>query len=376
MQNSVKEYDKILLITVSMLVMIGVIMVFSSSAIIAGEKFNDIYFFVFRQLLWVIIGIVALMVGLKINYQIWAKLSTPFLFIIIILLLMVLISSIGHSVGGARRWLRFRGIGFQPSELAEIVIVIFAASVLNKKFSKDKVLSKKLIPSAILVIFSVLLIYKQPDFGTSVIILLVIAGMLFIGGINIKYLFIGLVAGIPAVLYAVFAYGYRKQRVLSFLNPFEDAHGAGFQLIQSITAIGDGGFWGTGLGEGIHKLFFIPEVHTDFIYAIIGQELGFIGTMGVLFLFAVFSWRGIRTAFKSDNYLAYMMAGGLTLLISISAIINIGVVTGCLPTKGLPLPFVSFGGSSLIFNMFAAGIILNISKEITSSKKERLMRIK
>lgn len=355
--------DSILLSSIYMLVILGIVMIFSSSAIMAEENFGSIYFFVIRQFLWVFIGTAVLILGLSVDYKKWAHFSKFGMLIVFVMLCVVLIPSIGHKVGYARRWIRFGGIGFQPAELAKIMVVIYVASILDRKYAKIESFHKDLVPPMILVLVIMLLIYKQPDFGTSVIILLSLGGMFFLGGVKLKHLIMGIMFFIPFIIYALFTFSYRKERVLSFLNPFEYMYGSGFQLAHSIMALGDGGLKGLGLGSGYHKLFFIPEVHNDFIFAIIGQELGFIGTTAVLVLFVIFAWRGISISLKQKDYLAKILAAGLTFLISIQAIINIGVVTGCLPTKGLSLPFVSFGGSSMMFNMFAVGIILNISKK-------------
>lgn len=357
------DFDGMLLSVVILLIITGVIMVFSSSAMIAQERYNNMYFFAFRQVLWVLIGAITLTAGLNIDYRNWAKLSRLGMCVVFLLLAAVLVPYVGHSVGGARRWIRFGGIGFQPAELAKIVVVIYVAAVLDRKFSKIETFYKDLLPPLLLVLGIVLLIYLQPDFGTSALIIASVVGMLFLGGVRLRHLGIGILMFVPFVVYALISFSYRRERILSFLKPFENIYDSGFQLSHSIVALGDGGLKGVGLGAGYQKLFFIPEVHTDFVYAIIGQELGFLGTTGVLLLFILFTWRGIKIALNQNEYLGKVMAAGLTFLISIQAIINIGVVTGCLPTKGLALPFVSFGGSSLLFNMFAVGIILNISKK-------------
>jgi cell division protein FtsW len=357
-----RSFDSIMLFVTILLIIIGFVMIFSSSAIMAQERYDNMYFFAFRQLLWIVVGIVALVVGMNVDYKKWAGLSKFGMIAIFLLLAAVLVPSIGHAVGGARRWLRFGGFGFQPAELAKIVVIIYFASVLDRKYSKIETFYKDLLPPLLLVITVVALIYKQPDFGTSSLIIVSVAGMLFLGGVKLGHLSVGLVFFIPFIVYAMVSFSYRKARLLSFLNPFDNMYGSGFQLCHSIVALGDGGLKGVGLGSGCQKLFFIPEVHTDFVFSIIGQELGFIGTMSVVLLFILFTWRGIKIAITQNDYLGKMLAAGLTFLISFQAIINIGVVSGCLPTKGLSLPFLSFGGSSLLFNMFAVGVILNISK--------------
>ena len=366
--NRPREIDGILLASVILLVVIGVIMVFSSSAIIAYERYKNMYFFAIRQFIWVLIGFFTFILGLNVDYRRWSKLSKYSMCAAFLLLVAVLIPFIGHSVGGARRWIRFAGIGFQPSEFAKIAVVMYLASILDRKFSKIETFYKDLLAPLIMVLIIVLMIYVQPDFGTSALIVSSVIGMLYIGGVRKKHLLIGVSMFIPFIAYGLMAFQYRRERLFSFLNPFDNMFGSGFQLSHSILALGDGGLKGVGLGGGYQKLFYIPEVHTDFVFSVIGQEMGFLGSCGVLLLFVVFTWRGVKIALSRKDYLGRIMAAGLTFLISVQALINIGVVAGCLPTKGLSLPFVSFGGSSLLFNMFAVGIILNISK---SSSRNR-----
>ncbi|MFC2048845.1 putative lipid II flippase FtsW [Elusimicrobiota bacterium] len=357
-----KRPDTLLLVITLLLSLIGLVMVFSSSAIMAGERFNNMYFFAVRQFMWMALGIIALVIGLYVDHRIWAKHSFFFIALTLFLLIIIYIPWIGYSVGGAKRWIRLGGISFQPAEFAKIAVVIYLSSVLDRKYSKLNSFYRNILPPLLLIIGMTLLIYKQPDFGTSVIILLIVVSVLFVGGINLKHLLIGGVIILPIMIMGLLSKAYRIKRLLSFLNPFENIHDSGFQLVHSIVALGDGGIFGVGLGAGSQKLFFIPEVHTDFVFAIIGQELGFIGTISILVLFMLLTWRGIRIGLRHKEYLGKIMAAGLTFLISIQAMLNIGVVVGCLPTKGLALPFVGFGGSSLIFNMFAVGIILNISR--------------
>jgi cell division protein FtsW len=363
------ELDEILLVVILILVLIGVVMVFSSSAIIAQERYNNMYFFAFRQALWVLISLAALFVGYNISYKKWAKFSKFGMIAVLLLLVAVLVPYVGYAVKGARRWIRLAGMGFQPAEFAKIIVIVYMASTLDRKFSKIETFYKDLLPPLILVMAIVLLIYMQPDFGTSALIVLSVCGMLFLGGVRVKHLIIGIMFFIPFIAYGLLSFSYRRERLFSFLKPFENMYGSGFQLSHSLMALGDGGLKGVGLGSGYQKLFFIPEVHTDFVFAIIGQELGYIGAVAVLVLFVIFMWRGIVISIYHKEYLGRIMAAGLTFLISVQAVINIAVVTGCLPTKGLSLPFVSFGGSSLLFNMLAVGILLNISKEVSPAKR-------
>ncbi|MEA3506348.1 MAG: putative lipid II flippase FtsW [Elusimicrobiota bacterium] len=361
-KNSKGEIDYVLLAVAAALIIFGTVMVFSSSAIIAGEKYNNMYFFILRRFMWIAIGSIGMGLALKIDYKKWVSLSRAGLPAVIVLLVMVLIPRVGHSVGGARRWLRMGPVGFQPAEFAKIAVVLYLASLLDRKFSKVKDSFKELIPPLVIVAIIIILIYRQPDFGSAAIIALLTGIMLFLGGVKFKNFFIGAGIVMPFIIYGMLAYEYRRIRLFTFLKPFENMRGTGYQLAHSLIALGDGGIKGVGLGAGCQKLFFIPEVHTDFVFAIIGQELGFIGTMVTLILFAIFTYRGLKIAINHKELVGKLAAAGLVFLISIQAVFNMGVVTGCLPTKGLPLPYISFGGTSLIFNMFALGIILNISR--------------
>jgi len=356
--------DGILLSSIIMMIIIGLVMVFSASAIYAADRYSNMYFFVTRQLLWTLLGSAVLFAGLHIETETIARMIKPAMLMTIVLLILVLIPFIGVRAGGARRWLRLGPIGLQPAELAKVIVVFYLASILDRKFTKLEKLSSELAPPLVLITLIALLIYAQPDFGTAMIILVMTGIMLFLGGIHLRYLGISFLIFLPFALYALFAYGYRRARLFSFLRPFENRLDSGFQLAQSLTALGAGGLTGAGLGAGQHKLFFLPEVHTDFVFAVIGQEMGFIGTIGVIMLFVIFTIRGFRVALRHPDYFSQMLAAGITLLISLQAAINIAVVTGCLPTKGLSLPFISFGGSSLFLNMFAVGVLLNLSRGV------------
>ncbi len=350
-----------LLTVVAALVVFGLVMVYSSSAVIAGERYHNAYFFAFRQVIWIMAGSVAMIAGIKIDYRKWAALSRPGFFVSIVLLAVVLFTPMGRSVGGAQRWLRLGPLGFQPSEMAKVVMVMYMASTLHRKYIKRREFNKKLLPPLLLLALAVFLVYRQPDFGTAMFMIIVTAGVFFIGGVKVSHIVTAVMALAPFLVIMLFARPYRRERIMTFLNPSMDIYGSGFQLFHSITALGSGGITGLGLGSGLHKLFYIPEVHTDFVFAVIGQELGFVGTFAVAVLFAVFAWRGMKIAVTQEEYLGRVIAAGLTFLIVAQAALNMAVVTGLFPTKGLPLPFLSFGGSSLFFNMFAAGVILNIS---------------
>ncbi|MGM0567733.1 MAG: putative lipid II flippase FtsW [Elusimicrobiota bacterium] len=367
--KSSQRVDTILTCVTFALLALGLVMVYSSSALIAREQYHDMYFFVFRQIIWVLAGFGAMVAGMKISYKKLAYLSRPGIFVTLALLIAVLVTPLGHSVGGARRWLRLGPIGFQPSEMAKVIVVFYMASVLAKKYCSGGELDKKIIAPLMLVALAVFLVFKQPDFGSAVFLIVAAGGVFFIGGIKLKYMFTASLAMLPLIIIMLFARPYRRERLAAFLNPAQDMYGSGFQLYHSITALGSGGLSGFGLGTGLHKLFYIPEVHTDFVFAVIGQELGYIGSMTVVLLFVLFTWRGLSIAARQKDYLGSLIAGGLTFMITVQAAINIAVVTGVFPTKGIPLPFLSFGGSSLFFNMFAVGVILNISRTCSEGKK-------
>jgi cell division protein FtsW len=262
---------------------------------------------------------------------------------------------------GARRWLKLGPIGFQPSEMAKLVLIIFIADIIDRKQSKNKEFKKCVLPVLIITGIFSLLIYIEPDLGNTVILAVLFMVMLFVGGAKIRHLLSIILCAMPLLYIAVLRVGYRKGRLLAFLNPEDDIMGKGYHLYQSLIAFGSGGLFGKGLGASTSKLFFLPQPHTDFILAIIGEELGFAGVSVIIILFALILYRGIRIALGAPNLFGTMMAVGISSLIAMQTIINIAVVTACIPTKGLPLPFLSFGGSSLIFNLIGIGIMLNIS---------------
>ncbi len=344
-------------------------MVYSSSALIADEYYYSMYFFIFRQMAWVLAGSVALYVGMQVDYRKWASISRALFFVVLLLLLAVLISPLGHTVGGARRWLRLGPVGFQPSEMAKVAAVIYLAATMQRKYYKKGGFNKSMVAPLAALMLLIFLIYRQPDFGTAVFIIIICAATMFAGGIRFRYIFGAALAGFPLLMFMLLSRPYRRERLLTFMDPMQDIYGSGFQLYHSLTALGSGGLRGLGLGTGFHKLFYIPEVHTDFVFAVIGQEIGFMGTLTVLILFIIFAWRGFKISLRQEDYLGRVMAAGLTFLIVLQAGLNVAVVTGTFPTKGLPLPFISFGGSSLVFNMFAVGVLLNISKTCWKGKR-------
>jgi cell division protein FtsW len=355
--------DHVLLFVTLTLALVGLVMVFSASAIVAGNRFQDPEFFLKRQIAWLGFGVLLMHLTSRIDYQLWKKLSIPILIGMAVLLVMVLVPSLGVAAKGARRWLRWGPISIQPAEMVKLVTVVYLAAYLAKK--SDKLVSFRTGLLPVLIVVGVLsgLVLLEPDLGTVVVMGLVTVCLLFLGGARLAHLAsLGLCA-IPAVLILVLGSGYRRQRLMTFLAPWKDASDAGFQITQSFLAFGSGGPFGVGLGEGKQKLFFLPEAHTDFVLALVGEELGLAGTASVVVLFALFVWRGFHIASRARMPFGKYLGLGITLLIGIQALVNAAVVTGLLPTKGLTLPFVSYGGSSLVVSFLGVGMLLSISRD-------------
>jgi len=336
-------------------------MVFSSSA--AYTEHNDSFYFLKRQVLWCLLGTGLLLITKNLDYHKLHQYTYPIMIFTFLLLVVVMFPEFSKKVGGARRWLTFGGLSFQPSELAKFTLVLFIAKSLVKRADKLRSFAYGYLPNLIVLGFFFIPIFFQPDFGTVMVILAVTFTMLFIAGLRKKFLFLSILAIIPIVALAILFAEYRTRRIIAFLNPWEDPSGVGFQVIQSFYAFGRGGFWGVGLGESSQKLYRLPEAHTDFIFSVIGEELGFVGTTAIVLLFLIFIWRGFLTAYQAKDPFGTHLATGLTLLIGLQAFINLGVASGLLPTKGLTLPFISMGGSSMLVTMLSVGVILNISEQ-------------
>ncbi len=362
--------DHTLLIVTMVLALVGLVMVFSASAVVAGNRFHDSGYFLKRQLAWLTFGFVLLHVASRVDYVWWKRLSVPLLGLMALLLVMVLIPSLGVAAKGARRWLRLGPISIQPAEMVKLVAVIYLAAYLTKKEDRITSFSSGLLPVLFVIGLLSGLVLLEPDLGTVVVIGLVTIGLLFLGGAQVKHLLgLGLCA-VPVVLVLVLGSSYRRQRLLTFLAPWKDASNAGFQITQSFLAFGSGGPFGVGLGEGKQKLFFLPEAHTDFVLALVGEELGLVGTGAIILLFALFVVRGFQIAARARMPFGRYLGIGITLLIGGQALVNAAVATGMLPTKGLTLPFVSYGGSSLVISLLAVGILLNISRDRQAGPQE------
>jgi len=352
--------DFLLMTVILSLMGIGLVTIYSSSAIYALDRFGSSTYFLIRQMLWISIGTCACIFFMTYNHQNLKKWAKPLLIISLVLLILVLVK--GKVVGGARRWIRIGGIGFQPSEFTKFSLIVFVAYYCDKKRSKIDNLTKGLAPILGIIGFFCGLIFLQRDLGTPVLLSLTCITMIYIGGGSGVQLGGLIMSVFPLIAFAAWAEPYRRRRILSFLNPWEHVQGSSYQLIQSLLALGSGGLTGVGLGGSHSKLLYLPEPHTDFIFPIFAEEFGLIGTWLMIVLFGILAWSGFRIAARTTNLFSTLMASGITLMILYQTIYNIAMVTGCLPTKGLPLPFISFGGSSLVVTLSCMGILLNISR--------------
>ena len=355
--------DHTLLAVTMILALLGLVMVFSASAIVAGNRFQDPGFFLKRQIAWFAFGLLLMHLASRVDYMVWKKLSVPILICMVGLLVMVLVPSIGVAAKGARRWLRIGPISMQPAEMVKLVVVIYMAAYLAKKGEKITLFREGLLPAMIVIGLLSGLVLLEPDLGTVVVLGLVTIGMWFLAGARIPHLLALGLGAIPVALALVLGSSYRRQRLMTFLAPWKDASDGGFQITQSFLSFGSGGPFGVGLGEGKQKLYFLPEAHTDFVLALVGEELGLIGTVTVILLFAFFVWRGFQISARARVPFGRYLGMGITLLIGGQALVNAAVVTGLLPTKGLTLPFISYGGSSLVISLIGVGILLSISRD-------------
>jgi cell division protein FtsW len=367
MDAAVKKEDKapdvILLLVTLILVTVGTAMIYSSSSIIALEKFKDGQYFLKKQILFVFMGLISMVLMTKIPYTQLKKVAYPGIVVSLVLLALLFIPHIGIRRGGATRWLNLGFFSFQVTEMVKIAIVVFLAHLLTRKVHQLKKFSRGvLIPLSITSVV-ILLVLLEPDFGTAVIIASIMLSMLCLAGSRIKHLLILGASFIPVGVWLIWHKGYRLARLTAFLDPWKDAGNTGFQIIQSLLSFGSGGAFGVGIGDGMQKLFYLPEPHTDFILSIIAEESGFIGVTIVIVMFALFVFRGFMIALKAPDLFGTLLAAGLTMVIALESFINIAGVMGLIPLKGLALPFLSYGGTSFIMSMTAVGILLNISTQ-------------
>ena len=357
------SYDPVILIPVLLLIGIGLIAVFSASSILAEERYGDHYYYLKRQGVFCLFGLFLMIVVQNINYLFYRRLVYFFLGLSLSLLILLFVPGFGEKVAGAQRWLRCGVISIQPSEAAKLSLAIFVAYSMSKNVENMGTLFHGLLPHLLVASIFIILILLQPDLGTAVIIGMWMLILLFIGGVHLGQLIVLLGLLTPIVFYLISHTAYRLHRWWAFLNPWEDPQGFGFQIIHSFLAFGSGGFSGVGLGNSKQKLFYLPEPHTDFILSIIAEEIGFIGVSVLLILFAFVIIRGIKIALNAPELFGTYLALGISCMLAVQVIVNMGVVMALLPTKGLTLPFISYGGSSLVVNLIGMGILMNISKK-------------
>ena len=353
--------DHVLFIATILLVALSVVMVYSASAPVALQRYGRPSVFLIKQGMFAALGLPMLWLLMKVDYRtyrepvvIWSGLG-----LVALGLLAVLFSP---PVNNARRWFGMAGMSVQPSEFAKLAVIIFIAAILERRMHRIDEVTYSLMPIGIVVAVLVGLVLLEPDFGTSMSLVLIAAAMVFAAGLNYRYIFGACLAALPTVYIIAMGAPYRRRRLLAFLKPWDDPLGDGFQIIQSLIAVGTGGVWGRGLMNGVQKLFYLPEPHTDFIYSVISEELGLVGATAVILCFSIITWRGMRAALHAPDSFGAFLAVGLTTMIAVQALVNISVVLGLMPTKGIPLPFVSAGGSSLLVNLVGMGMLLNVSQ--------------
>jgi cell division protein FtsW len=358
--------DKLLFMATLLLVCTSVVMVYSASAVLALEKNHDPYLYLSKQAIFALVGLLLVPIVMRVDYRTYRQPTFIWTGVAVVGLALVAVL-FGHPVNGASRWLGIGSLGVQPSELAKVVVIVFMAALLERRMDQISESPKALMPIGIVLAAVVGLILAEPDLGTAVSIVMIAAVMLFAAGIKYSYVLTLILTGAPALVLLVETSAYRKRRITSFLNPWADPLGDGYQMVQSMIAVGTGGVFGRGLMGGVQKLFFLPEPHNDFIYSVIAEELGLIGATVVLACFCVITWRGMRTAMRAPDRFGAFLAIGLTTMMVFQAFFNISVVLGLVPPKGIPLPFVSYGGSSLLINLIGMGILLNVSQHASST---------
>lgn len=363
--NRIHIPDLLFFTVVLFLAGLGLVMVYSASSVIALEKFGDSLYFFKRQALFVAAGLTAMFFILASDYHRWIRSSRWILALSLLALVALFIPGVGHKVGGARRWISVLGFGFQPAEFAKVACILYMSWVLVRKGRQVQSFAYGVAPVGLIALLFAALLLKQPDFGNAVLIMTLSGILLFLAGGSLRYLLGIVLCALPLVYMLVMGAAYRKRRLLGFLDPWSDPQNTSYQIIQSFTAFFHGGFWGAGLGNSQEKLYYLPEVHTDFIGAVLGEELGFIGVFILLSAFAVFIVRGFRIALRARDPSGFLLAASCTTLVGLQAALNMMVIMGLLPTKGLPLPFISHGGSALIVTFIASGLILSVGRTAT-----------
>src|ERR1700704_1611948 len=354
--------DRWMFTVTTILVFIGLIMIFSASAVMAKERYGSAYEFLLKQLVWAVAGLVVMVVATKVDYKRLQHPALVFLLLGFTTLLLISVFFLDRA-HGTHRWFHVGPISLQPSELAKPALILFLAWFLENKTNSMDDWRNTLIPAVAPTLVFLGLIVFQPDLGTAIACAGITACVLFVAGVRLRYFGYAFAAALLPLYFLIFHVSYREDRILAFLNPYADPKGFGFHIIQSLIAVSTGGVTGLGLMEGKQKLFYLPEPHTDFIFAVTAEELGLMGALVIVVLFAIFLWRGIRTALRTQDMFGRFLAVGITSMIVVQAFINISVVLGLMPTKGIPLPLVSYGGSSLLVTLASIGVLLNISKQ-------------
>ncbi len=354
--------DRWLFSVTMLLVFVGLVMVFSASAVMARERFGSEYAFLSKQLIWAVAGLMAMVVTMRVDYRRYKHPALVFSLMGITTLLLISVFFLDRS-HNTHRWIHAGGFSIQPSELAKPVLILFLAYLLESRAKAIDDVRNTLVPAAAPVLVFLGLIVLQPDLGTAIACAAIAGCIFYVAGMRMRYFGYTFAASLPPLYFLIFHVAFRRDRILAFLNPYADRQRAGFHIIQSLIAVGTGGITGLGLMEGKQKLFYLPEPHTDFIFAVTAEELGLLGSLFVVSLFAIFLWRGMRASWRTNDLFGRYLAVGITSMVVLQAFINISVVLGMMPTKGIPLPLVSYGGSSLFVTLACVGVLLNITKQ-------------
>jgi cell division protein FtsW len=354
--------DRWLFAVTMLLVFVGLVMVFSASAVMARERFGSPYAFLSKQLIWAVAGLMAMLVTMRVDFRRYKHPALVFSFMGMTTLLLISVFFLDRS-HNTHRWIHAGGFSFQPSELAKPVLILFLAYFLESRAKSMDDVRNTLMPAATPILMFLGLIVLEPDLGTAIACAGIAGCILYVAGMRMRYFGYAFAASLPALYILIFHVAWRRDRILAFLNPYADRQKTGFHIIQSLIAVGTGGVTGLGLMEGKQKLFYLPEPHTDFIFAVTAEELGLVGALFVVALFAIFLWRGMRASWRTEDMFGRYLAVGITSMVVMQAFINISVVLGMMPTKGIPLPLVSYGGSSLFVTLACIGVLLNITKQ-------------
>ncbi|MFF2018273.1 putative lipid II flippase FtsW [Paenibacillus sp. NPDC058177] len=351
-----------------LLVGFGLIMIFSASYPAAFIKHDSPWHYVMKQGVFALTGLFVMLIFMCIPFSVWKKASPILLTFSLVMLVLVLIG--GADINGARRWFVLGGFNLQPSEFSKLTVIVYLSAIISRKGERIRNFRNGLLPIILVIGTILLLIMRQPDFGTVLILFFIAVTILWVGDVDLRHMLLLSMALVPMFVYLAVSKSYRLDRVSAFLNPLDDLQGSGYQLTQSLYALGNGGLTGTGIGQGVQKLLYLPEAHTDFIFAVVGEELGFVGTFMLFVVFFLFIWRGFITAIRSSDPFGLMLGMGIVMMIFIQSLLNVGSVIGSLPITGVPLPFISYGGSSLILCLASTGILLSISRDNHRRRQE------